>query len=213
MIEPAPKTPTIANLRPLLANLDAEAVKVLHDVFADRHRIEVNAEEDFFRTLPFFATALGVGVAGASFALTHLPLDLLSSVSDRAIGIKLVALLCVLLMTASAVLAVWCVFALLYATGALEEWPVLSEAGLLEWIVSDTKRLLSLKGSKTSPDATDIRARLVANYRFVNASKRTANQVRRTARSRAIARLLLSFLCSFAVTVTIFIFERLKLFT
>jgi hypothetical protein len=41
--------------------------------FADLHRHEVGAEEDFYRTLPFFGTALGIVVGSLAYAAGRLP--------------------------------------------------------------------------------------------------------------------------------------------
>ncbi len=42
-------------------------------MFQDIYRQEINAEEDVHRTLPFFATALGLIITALVFAASHLP--------------------------------------------------------------------------------------------------------------------------------------------
>ena len=50
-----------------------ETTAFLLGTFADLYRQEVAAEEDVHRTLPFFGTALGVGVAALVYAAGRLP--------------------------------------------------------------------------------------------------------------------------------------------
>ena len=52
---------------------DDETAKLLLATFQDRYRIEAQADEDVFRTLPFFATSLGLVLAAVGFVATRLP--------------------------------------------------------------------------------------------------------------------------------------------
>lgn len=193
----------------VLKKLDADTLKVIHDTFADKFKAEIAAEEDLFRTLPFFATALGVGVAGASFAASHMPIDVLACTLSN--WIKALALFCILLLLAAGLLVVLCILRLMQAVGARIERVALNEPGLLQWVERTNVRPREGGGPRAA-NADDIRMRLIANYYNVNRSKRDANLRRRTSRSQAISALLLSFLCSFAATVIIFIAERCAIF-
>ena len=52
---------------------DDETAKLLLATFQDRYRTEAQADEDVFRTLPFFATSLGLVLAAVGFVATRLP--------------------------------------------------------------------------------------------------------------------------------------------
>jgi hypothetical protein len=53
--------------------LGSESADVLLGMFQDFYRQEVSAEEDVHRTLPFFATALGLIIAALNYAASQLP--------------------------------------------------------------------------------------------------------------------------------------------
>ena len=50
-----------------------ETADLLLATFAELYRHEVGAEEDVFRTLPFFSTALGIVVTALAYAAGRLP--------------------------------------------------------------------------------------------------------------------------------------------
>ena len=53
--------------------LSEKSAGILLSMFQDIYRQEVSAEEDVHRTLPFFATALGLIITALVFAAGHLP--------------------------------------------------------------------------------------------------------------------------------------------
>ena len=69
MIEP-PSEPLTGPEPPPLGDKSAGT---LLGMFQDFYRQEVNAEEDVYRTLPFFATALGLIIAALNYAASQLP--------------------------------------------------------------------------------------------------------------------------------------------
>ena len=52
--------------------LDKETMTAVLAAFADAYRQEVGAEEDVYRTLPFFGTALGIVIAAIGYAAGRL---------------------------------------------------------------------------------------------------------------------------------------------
>ncbi len=52
---------------------DEATEKLILDVFRERHRHDLSLRDDVFRTLPFFATALGVVIAAVGAITSCLP--------------------------------------------------------------------------------------------------------------------------------------------
>jgi hypothetical protein len=69
VIEPPPEPPTSPGPPPL----GDKSAGILLGMFQDFYRQELNAEEDVFRTLPFFATALGLIIAALNYSASQLP--------------------------------------------------------------------------------------------------------------------------------------------
>jgi hypothetical protein len=67
--EPPDTAPEQAELPPL----GEKSASVLLTILQDFYRQELGAEEDVFRTLPFFATALGLIVASLNYSAGQLP--------------------------------------------------------------------------------------------------------------------------------------------
>ena len=57
----------------MAAPLGDKSAGMLLSLFQDVYKQELGAEEDVHRTLPFFATALGLIVTALVFAVPHLP--------------------------------------------------------------------------------------------------------------------------------------------
>jgi hypothetical protein len=68
MSEPSPIMPSVGELPAI-----SETTLFILATFSDLHRQELAAEEDVYRTLPFFGTAIGVVVAALAYAAGHLP--------------------------------------------------------------------------------------------------------------------------------------------
>ena len=72
------------------APLGDRTAAMLLATFQDAYRQEISAEEDVHRTLPFFATALGLVIAAVNYALGQLPgWDVLVKSCPRGRGILL----------------------------------------------------------------------------------------------------------------------------
>lgn len=207
---PQPQAGKTINLRSEMQEFTPEALKLLYDVFAERYRQEMAAEEDLFRTLPFFATSLGVGVAGASFALSHMPVDLLISPQGKSTLGRVAALACALLVFLAAILVCSCLFSLVAAVGARRQRVALSELRVLKEIRNN--RAIQKKLLEKEQIVDDIRITFMINYCHVNESVRSTNDLRRNARSKAIVRLLVGFFITLVATFLIFIFEKLGIF-
>ena len=69
MTEPPPELPAPPEPQPL----GDKSAGILLGMFQDFYRQELSAEEDVHRTLPFFATALGLIIAALSYVASQLP--------------------------------------------------------------------------------------------------------------------------------------------
>jgi hypothetical protein len=69
VIEPPPEPRAVTELPPL----GDKSAAILLTMFQDFYRQELNSEEDVYRTLPFFATALGLIIATLNYSASQLP--------------------------------------------------------------------------------------------------------------------------------------------
>jgi hypothetical protein len=175
-------------------------------LFQDFYRQEISAEEDVYRTLPFFATALGLIIAALNYAASHLP--------DWAVITKL----CGAVTLDKTLFTSWapCGWPVILA-GILLLVAALSSAGVLWFLASATKRrdyervgpegahlhrahalheyhrLNNLSGAELDGAvASDLREQLLTDYTEVIPRNRNLNLQRYRSRARAVSFLLWS---------------------
>lgn len=184
---------------------DATAALLLA-TFQDRYRIEVQADEDVFRTLPFFATSLGLVLAAVGFAATRLPPW--STAEARPVLVVGGGLI------ACSVLAAFAVLAFLWRATAPA---VVSRPEREDKILADRARLLRDLAAQPGIEPEDADSRVAAtlredfilNYAIAALEQRALNRSRGKHRSRAAQLLIGSLVLAFAATAIIYLADKI----
>lgn len=185
-----------------------ETTALMLATFADLHRQEVTAEEDVYRTLPFFGTALGVVVAALAYAAGRLP-----RWSDLTTGYGIWAFVASSVLLGLAIIEAWSVlFWLSLAVARRPHQRIGPEAAL-------RARLNELQayyeGQETAADkqdgeiAKDVRQALLDSYTAVTPINRTLNQRRYRLRAPAASHLVRSLIWALGATSVIVIADKI----
>ena len=204
----------MANETPAAATPAADAPEtaaLLLATFAELYRLEIGAEEDVHRTLPFFGTALGVVVTALAFAAGRLPRwpDITSRegrpffcIASGFLGLTIITALCVLALLAMAIRSrdyqrIGPETALQIRLAELQAYyddPALSEAGKDQKLVND------------------MRLDLLDSYTDVTPPNRQLNRHRYKLRANASVLLVLSLNWVLAATVLTYVADKLGYF-
>jgi hypothetical protein len=193
---------------------------MLLGMFQDIYKLELAAEEDVHRTLPFFATALGLIVTALVFAVGHLPSwPALTAKCPASTAIDLDWFACrwsILLPDVFLAAAFCCSFLVLgylaVATerkdyGRLGETKLLNRAHALQALHSK----LGLDGSELdSAVATSLRVELIQDYALIISLNRAFTLQRYHLRARAVSFLLGSLFAAVVVTIFLIVTTELK---
>lgn len=175
-----------------------QATRLLLGLFAEAYRQEVTAEEDIFRTLPFFGTALGVVIAIVTFAAGHIPVQLAGQPSSLPALVGLLALFAAILQAVGSM--AW----LSLAIRRRKYNRIGSEAELLD-------RLAELRGYYDNQGiprerqddrlVPDMEAILLRSYESVTPRNRAINERRYRYRAQAASNLMRSLICALAAAI------------
>lgn len=200
---------TYEQLRLLHGRLDSATTGLLLDLFVARYQQEIAAEEDVFRTLPFFASALLVEAAGAGYVAQNLPCTLIAGLFAAPARMGATGLAAVLLgvaVLAAACLTATAMILLLRATRGMVQLRPADEAQILAWVARQSR--LPARLSQPELDlAMPLRRALVRNLAEVTPGTRARNRERYRLRAQAAQCLIGSLLSSFTVAVAIFLFR------
>lgn len=174
-----------------------EATEILIlDVFRERHRHDLSLRDDVFRTLPFFATALGVVIAAVGAITSRLP-PFEQIAQSR------------LLLAVSAVLALALAegFVVLAILGRITARNRYAEPATEQQI------LLLLAGSNGVPPASTaaMRENMIKNYASIAPHNRARTQASSTGRSLAAVNLVISLMLTLLATTLILVADKLAL--
>ncbi|WP_294073978.1 hypothetical protein [Sphingomonas sp.] len=198
------------------AAVGEKAGNILLAMYQDFYRQEVGAEEDVHRTLPFFATALGLIIAALNYAAGQLPAwhEVQGNCRDAAgqtywlsvLGCAWPAVLVALLLVGAAVLAVGVLVLLALATRRRDYRRVGPEPAQLERAraLAAYHRGRGLVGDELDAAvAVDLRDQLLADFAEVIPLNRDQNLRRYKRRALAVSYLLWSLFCALAGTILI----------
>lgn len=195
--------------------LGDKSAAVLLVLFQDAYRQEVAAEEDVHRTLPFFATALGLIVAALNYVASQLPTlaqvrTVCSADAASGLGITITCawpvLLCALALVAAALLSVGVLWLLALATKRRDYRRVGPESSQLE-----RARALQLyhSGKGLSGEALDLavqldlRDQMISSFAKAIPTNREITLQRYKLRARAVAYLLWSLFSALVGTIMV----------
>ena len=186
-----------------------ETVSFLLATFADLYRQEVAAEEDVHRTLPFFATALGIVIGALAYAAGRLPAWSALVAADHGRPAFLVAagLLGLAIVEAGSVL-VYLALAIARRThGRIGPEPALRAR--LAGLEAHYDRHGVVGAARDRELLNDIRRALLDSYTVVTPANRDVNQRRHRHRSQASSHLVRSLICALAGTSVVFMADKL----
>lgn len=184
---------------------------LLLSTFTDLYRQEVSAEEDVYRTLPFFGTALGVVVAAIAYSGTHIPRW--SELTTRP-G-RLLFLIAALLLFGVIVEAVLVLLFLSRAV-ALRPYQRIGPEQALRDRVRELQAYYDGRGAipegQDSDMLQDMREALVESYASVTPVNRALNERRYKLRAFAASSLVRCLIWALAATILIVVCEKLGYF-
>jgi hypothetical protein len=194
------------------APLGEKSAALLLSLFQDTYRQEVAAEEDVHRTLPFFATALGLIVAALNYVASQLPpLEQLRR-ACRIDGKEWIgpgicawpAIFCILALVAAALLGVGVLWLLALATKRRGYQRVGPESSQLE----RARALQQYHGGKglvgeplDQAVQLDLRDQIIASFAAAIPANREITLQRYKLRARAVAYLLWSLFSALIATI------------
>ena len=191
-------------------------------MFQDSYRQEVGAEEDVHRTLPFFATALGLIVTAINYAASQLPPWALVAQACRtasgaervssAVGCGWPLVLTALLLAVSALLSVGVLVLLALATKRRAYERVGPEDKHVERArgLRDYHEGRGLESSALDLSVSlDLRDQLLDDFAQVIPVNRTLNLQRYKLRARAVSWLLWSLLSALLATILSVVMTKL----
>lgn len=192
--------PALGNGEPPVVRDDATAALLLA-TFQDRYRIEVQADEDVFRTLPFFATSLGLVLAAVGFVATRLPPW--STVEARPVLVLGGGLVACSILAAFAVLALlWRATAPAVVRRPEGESAILAARAEL---VRDLAARPEIEPEDAdSSIAATLRNDLILTYAMAAEEQRALNRRRSGHRSQAARFLIGSLMLAFTATAIIY---------
>ena len=203
--------------------LGEKTAGILLTTFQDFYRQEISAEEDVHRTLPFFATSLGLIFAALTYAASQLPTwDVLTkscgppskvSVLDW-MGCGWPILLAGALLAISALCGVAVLFFLARATKRRTYDRVGSESDQLSRAkaLRDYHHASGLNGISLDDNVlADLREQLLEDYAIVLPHNRKLNLRRYLFRARAVSGLLWSLSAAIIATILIVLSSKIGL--
>lgn len=207
------------NTSPLPADLPTLGDRtgtLLLSLFQDSYRQEIGAEEDIHRTLPFFATALGLVIAAITYVAGQLPTwETLRSACpasrERFFDMDLLAcgwprLLATVLVGLAAILGIAVIAFLAAATNRQAYLRAGPEAEHLNRAMQPQAFHLAhdlVEDVRDQAVAQDLREQLLADFARVIAINRGISLHRYRLRARAVNCLLLSLLCALTATILV----------
>ena len=179
------------------------------ETFADLYRQEVTAEEDIYRTLPFFGTALGIVVGALAYAAGRLPKwsELTTDRGVLAFGAA-AALLGLAIIEAACVL-VW-------VSRAVTRRPYqrIGPEPALRARLSELQAYYESQGTAAESQdrelLKDMRQVLLESYTKVTPINRALNARRYKLRARAASHLIRSLIWALLATTVIFAADKLS---
>ena len=176
--------------------------------FADLHRQEVAAEEDVYRTLPFFATALGVGIAALVYAASRLP-----KWADLKANCGLGIFVAASVLLGLSIIEAGCVLFWLSRAVTLRPYQRIGPEPALRTRLSELQAYYEGQGTpadkQDSEMVKDMRQVLLDSYTAVTPINRAFNQRRYALRARAVNHLLRGLIWTFMATIVIFVADKL----
>ena len=188
-----------------------ETAVLLLATFSELYRHEVGAEEDVFRTLPFFGTALGIVVTALAYAASRLPRwpDIATSEGGTFFCFASVFL-------GLAVLTALCVLILLAMATKRRDYERIGPEPLLQARFAELRALHNdpaLSGSERDQRITnDIRQALLDSYMTATPLNREMNQHRHKLRANASVFLVISLNLVLAATIITVVTDKLGYF-
>jgi hypothetical protein len=176
--------------------------------FADLYRQEVNAEEDVYRTLPFFGTALGIVIGALAYAAGRLPkwrdvTAMQGSVAFVTTGILL----------GLAIFEAGCVLVWLSRTIARHRYQRIGPEPDLRARVTELQAYYDARGLDGEDQdrelLNDFRQVLLESYCATTPANREINQRRYRFRARAASHLVRSLIWALGATTVIFVTDKL----
>ena len=183
---------------------EKETTTAVLTAFTDAYRQEVGAEEDVYRTLPFFGTALGIVIAAIGYAAGRLtrweetPSHWLFVTST-------------VLLAAAALEAIGVIGRLSQALARREYQRVGPESVLRDRLTELRIYYDSLDPPPAIRDellANDFRETLIASYERVTPINRELNADRYHRRAQAASHLVRSLLWALGATIIIFVSDK-----
>lgn len=176
-----------------------ETTALLLTIFADLYRLEVAAEEDVHRTLPFFGTALGLVLASLAYAAGRLP-----KWSDLATKRATIAHVTASICLALAVVEAICVLLWLSRAIARRTYQRIGPEPALRARLRDLQAFYDEQGlaadQQDSELVKDMRQTLLNSYTSVSPTNRALNQRRNRFRALAASHLVRSLIWALTAT-------------
>jgi hypothetical protein len=184
---------------------------ILLSMFQDVYRQEIGAEEDVHRTLPFFATALGLIITALVFAVGHLPswAELTKSCpASRGIDRWFACRWPVLISDALLAVAICACFGVLWYLAAATKRQGYERVGPEEALFARARELQAHHSGLGLTDtvldnavAASLREQLLEDYAEVISLNRSLTLQRYRLRARAVSFLLWSLFAAVAATI------------
>ena len=187
--------------------VELETTIAVLSAFAETYRQEVSAEEDVYRTLPFFGTALGIVIAAIGYAAGRL-----TRWEDTPSHLLFIA--STFLLALAAVEAVG-VIARLSQGLARRDYQRVGPEDALQARLTELRAyydgLRPPPPNRDEPLAHDFRQAMVASYGRVIPINRNLNAGRNQRRSQAASHLVRSLLWALGATILIFVSDKIGL--
>jgi len=172
---------------------DEATEHLILDVFRERHRHDLSLRYDVFRTLPFFATALGIVIAAAGAITSRLPP--LEQIGRSRLLVAAAVVLALALVRAFVVLTI---LARITAPNRYAE-------------PATEQQVLALLAGTPPASTAALRESLIRNYAASAPENRARNQSSSKGRSLAAVNLVVSLTLTLAATELILITDKLVL--
>lgn len=194
--------------RPAASPETPETAALLLAAFAELYRLEIGAEEDVHRALPFFGTALGIVVGAIAYAAGRLPRwpDVTAPEGRAAFWLAggLLAL---------AVMEAGCVLLFLSRAMARRSYRRIGPEAVLRARVVELEFMNSRAAASQGNDtALDVQRALLDSYTEVTPFNRELNQRRQKLRALAASHLIRSLIWALGATTVIFVADKLGYF-
>jgi hypothetical protein len=177
--------------------------------YAEFYRLELAAEEDVHRTLPFFGTAIGVVIAAIGYGAARLP-DWRDAAS-RPVLVAAIVLL-VLAVVSAAMVVLW-----LGRAVARRDYQRIGPEPALRARADDFAAGATAAGleagARDGATVEQMRLLLLATYEAVTPANRALNQQRFHARAQAAVHLMRSLFLALFATTLIFVSDKIGLLT